>query len=280
MKHWKILLLLVHLSTQLVLAVASDCENEWEENGGKCYFFSQDELTWVGAEEECKMRNGSHLASVTDKQTDDFIGRQIERGEAIWIGAKQAIESGKARYVAQSGAQLFGGSSQTAVGGGLVYYKAGKGTWGWADGCSPWNYTSWADQFDPHGKHGFECAFYEKSFGKVARWRAGKCDDIRQRLKYVCSKSTCQPIDTKTTMDPIIFNITVGASVGVGVLLLIAAAVFICKKMKKRQTKPEEESTDQNPLYGQYYKVDGERVDERRVYVEDSNVYYSRRIKQ
>ena len=29
-----------------------------------------------------------------------------------------------------------------------------------------------------------------------------------------------------------------------------------------------------------YCKVDGERVDERRVYVEDSNVYYSSRIKQ
>ena len=28
------------------------------------------------------------------------------------------------------------------------------------------------------------------------------------------------------------------------------------EKMNKRQTKPEEMNTDQNPLYGQYYKVD------------------------
>jgi len=253
MKHWKILLFLLPLSTKPVDAVGSECEHGWEENGGKCYFFSQDTLTWEGAEEECKMRNGSHLASVTDQQTDDFIARQIERGEAIWIGAWQETR---------------------------LFTK--NGSWAWADGCSIWDHTSWVDGFDPDGVLEYGCAFLERSFGNITIWRAAKCADTRKQFRYVCSKSTCS-IDNsiaKTIMDPITFKFVVGASVGVGLLLIIAVAVFIFKKMKKRQPKPEEGSTDQNPLYGQYYKVDGERVDERRVYVEDSNVYYSRRIKQ
>ena len=68
------------------------CEDGWEEEGGKCYFFSVDEWTWVGAELECKSK-GSHLASVTDQQTDNFIGRNINRGEAIWIGARKTFET-------------------------------------------------------------------------------------------------------------------------------------------------------------------------------------------
>ena len=187
----------------------------------------------MGAEEQCKRTYGSHLASVNDLQTDHFIARQIARGEAIWIGARQTFGSK-------------------------------KGSWAWADGCSPWNYTPWENGYPVDGVLERECAFLDKTIaGNITRWRAGKCEDtssknhqFRKQFRYVCSISTCQPIDTKTTMDPITFKIVVCASVGGGLLLLIAAAVFICKKMKKRQTTPEEESTDQNPLYGQYYKVD------------------------
>ena len=63
----------------------------------------------MGAEETCKRSYGSHLASVIDQQTDDFIARKVKKGEAIWIGAKQTFES----------------------------------SWAWADGCSLWNHTSW-----------------------------------------------------------------------------------------------------------------------------------------
>merc|ERR1711971_89700 len=109
--RWKtmplnILLLLLSFSTNPMQVVASDCEDGWEENGGKCYFFSQDKRTWVGADEECNMKNGSHLASVTDQQTNDFIAGKLKKGESMWIGAKQTFESD-------------------------------KGSWAWADGCSP-----------------------------------------------------------------------------------------------------------------------------------------------
>merc|ERR1712032_249512 len=109
MANWR--LLLFSFSTKLMHVVAVDCqkscvskcEDGWEEEGGKCYFFSQDKLTWVGAEEECKGSHGSHLASVTDQQTHDFIVRKLE--DDLWIGARQTFDESK------------------------------KGSWAWAD-CS------------------------------------------------------------------------------------------------------------------------------------------------
>ena len=79
-----------HWDEYFVLAVAvdcqkscvSECEDGWEEEGGKCYFFSQDELTWVKAEEECKS-HGSHLASVTNQKTDDFLARKCKKGKSF-----------------------------------------------------------------------------------------------------------------------------------------------------------------------------------------------------
>ena len=111
----------------------SECEDRWEEKGGKCYFFSQDKWTWEGAEEECKGTYSSHLASVTDKQTDDFIVRRLE-GNA-WIGARQTFD------------------------------ESDKGSWAWAD-CSPWNYTSWRPFYTPDDEIGQECVFYDKPMTK------------------------------------------------------------------------------------------------------------------
>ena len=62
----------------------SECEDEWEEHGGKCYFFSEEKWSWVAAEEECKRNHGSHLASVTDQQTDDFLARTLNKGDNFW----------------------------------------------------------------------------------------------------------------------------------------------------------------------------------------------------
>ena len=69
-------------------------------------------------------------------------------------------------------------------------------------------------------------------------------------------------------------TIAVATSVVVGILVLIAVAVVTFKKLKNRRRKPKDERTDINPLYGHYYKVDGERIDEGRVYAEDRNLYY------
>ena len=59
-------------------------------------------------------------------------------------------------------------------------------------------------------------------------------------------------------------------SVVVGILVLVLVLTF--KKLKNRRREPIKE--DINPVYGHYYKVDGERIDEGRVYAEDRNLYY------
>ena len=69
-------------------------------------------------------------------------------------------------------------------------------------------------------------------------------------------------------------TIAVATSVVVGILVLIAVAVVTFKKLKNRRKKTEPVRTDVNPLYGHYYKVDGERIDQRRMYAQDSNDTY------
>ena len=152
------------------------CEKGWEEEGGKCYFFSEDEWTWVRAEEDCKRDHGWHLASVTDKQTNDFIAKHLTASYPFWIGARQTFESDKA-------------------------------SWAWADGCSHWNYTSWArpgwpKNYNADGVAEQECAFLEKPAGTGygARWVAVKCDDPKRKFKFVCSTPICpnEPINLVT----------------------------------------------------------------------------------
>ena len=238
--------------------VGSNCEDGWEGDGGKCYFFSEVKDTWVGAEEECKMRNGSHLASVTDQQTDDFIARKLKKGEAIWIGAEQT-------------------------------FKGNKGTWAWADGCSPLSWSwSWADDYNPDDKLEYECAFLEKSIANSVGWRAGKCDDTRRQLRYVCSTSICSDgnrltpaVDPKTIVDNCNCNCNCTATaIAIGLLaivllLLIAVAVLTFKLKKNRNGEVGENvKMDENGLYGLYYNADGERFDQRYAYAEDRNDYY------
>jgi len=239
-QHWQIFLL--PCLAKLSHVVASDCEDGWEENGGKCYFFSQEKWTWVGAEEECKRNYGSHLASVNDLQTDLFIGRKLKTGGSsvpIWIGARQTFESN------------FGGR------------------WAWADGCSPWNYTSWGQNFNPDGVLERECVFFEKLAGQnIARWNAGKCDSQNLGFRYVCSKSICSNENSIATTTNVLdlTTIAVGSIISILLILLIASmAILTFKKLQKKRAEGARQiKTEQNTLYGQYYNAEGERIDQGR----------------
>ena len=59
---------------------------------------------------------------VTDQQTDEFLARNCKKGKSIWIGARQTFDSDN------------------------------KGSWGWADGYTPWKFTSWMGNFKPDNK--------------------------------------------------------------------------------------------------------------------------------
>ena len=104
-----------------------------------------------------------------------------------------------------------------------------------------------------------------------------------QQFRYVCSTSICKDGSSITptkaakdakdvknaTIDPT--TIVVATSVVVGILVLIVVAVFTFKKLKNRRQNVK---TDENALYGLYYTVDGERIDQGNVYAEDQNLYY------
>ena len=134
------------------------------KEGDRCFIFSQDQWTWVASEEECKRNYGSHLASVTSQKTDEFLAKNCKRGESIWIGARQSFDSDN------------------------------RGSWGWADGCSPWKFTSWGANFKPDNKLEYECALFSKNMVNIATWRAGRCDYMEQQFRFVCSKAICTQI--------------------------------------------------------------------------------------
>ena len=131
----------------------------------------------MGAEEECKRNhgNGSHLASVTDQQTDDFLARTLNKGDTFWIGAKKTNVSNNGSW---------------------------NMTWTWSD-CSQWSHTSWGKVdraiWDTNEEGG--CAFFSKDFGNRSWWSASECDSTKKQFKYVCNKSICSK-DTKPDGGP------------------------------------------------------------------------------
>ena len=48
------------------------CSSDWEKQGGRCYFWSQEKLFWGAAEEKCRDLGG-HLASVTTQEIHDYL---------------------------------------------------------------------------------------------------------------------------------------------------------------------------------------------------------------
>jgi len=279
MQHWDVLSLLS--LTQLTYA-ALNCENEcvpkcldgWEEEGGKCYFFSQDVLTWVEAEEECKI-HGSHLASVTSQKADDFLARNCKKGKSFWIGARQTFDSDN------------------------------RGSWSWADGCSPWKHTSWGANFKPDNKSKYECALFSKNMANIATWRAGRCN--YQRLRFICSKAICnqfqvsdmllhQKINAGRKEDTGAGELEAKEDIGAGeldassiglfifiglasipVTMTIGGLLFMCKTNCELQcccTCKNLEKRDVNLIYGQYYYPDGRRM-ATEMEVKDRNPYYA-----
>ena len=93
------------------------CKENWEENGGSCFYWSEKRLKWTEAEEFCS-EQGGHLASVISNATNEYILRKIESmpwnignpyQRQLWIG-------------------------------GFDNEKAGE--WEWTD-SSPWKFTNW-----------------------------------------------------------------------------------------------------------------------------------------
>ena len=57
-------------------------------------------------------------------------------------------------------------------------------------------------------------------------------------------------------------------------LCVVLVALFLYKNMKKKAKARNTETTDHNPIYGQYYFPEGTKIDESKAEVEDQNDAY------
>ena len=130
------------------------CEQEWEENGDHCYYWSKDTKTWVEAEQFCK-GEGGHLASVTSKAINDYIAAGLkQKDHFLWIGGSD---------------------------------KESEGIWKWSDG-SAWEFANWGTiggVQQPSNHSGHDCLEYQRS---DRTWNDLSCHNKR---KYLCSKKLC-----------------------------------------------------------------------------------------
>ena len=113
------------LESKSVLQNASSnpCEENWEENGSHCYYWSTFRMNWTAAEKFCQNKS-SHLASVTSRSTSDYISKKFSRRRFhVWIG----------------------GTDQDK-----------EGLWKWTD-LSPWNFADWEDGSPPDHNEEHNC---------------------------------------------------------------------------------------------------------------------------
>ena len=127
------------------------CEQEWEENGDHCYYWSKDTKTWVEAEQFCK-GEGGHRASVTSAATHGYIAAQLKH--FLWIGGSD---------------------------------RESEGDWKWSD-CSTWDFTNWgtiSGKQQPSNHGGHNCLEY---YIQNRKWNDGNCNIPRN---FLCSRRLC-----------------------------------------------------------------------------------------
>ena len=130
------------------------CEENWEKNGGSCFYWSKKYLKWTEAEEFCSEKGG-HLVSVISNATNEYILRKIESmprdikamlqiQRQIWIGGNDKEEEGE---------------------------------WVWTD-SSPWKFTNWGPN-QPNNYSGQDCLIYFVNFG----WNDFYCN---KKQRFIC----------------------------------------------------------------------------------------------
>ena len=114
---------------------------------GKCYKYVAGYTAWTAAKEACQS-DGGHLASVHDKETNDFLTTLTT--VYTWIGG----------------------------------YQDDKDVWGWTDG-SEWSYTNWRPGQPDNAYNGTQ-DFLAINLG-LGNWDDGINDQSINR-GYICQK--------------------------------------------------------------------------------------------
>ena len=124
------------------------CEENWDENGSHCYYWSTQKMNWTSAESFCQNKSG-HLASVTSRNISDYVTKEWDRRKkGVWIG----------------------GAGQEK-----------DGTWRWTD-SSPWNFSNWWQEDEKEtmdGEHNCLAATF------MGRWANANC---KISALFLCSK--------------------------------------------------------------------------------------------
>ncbi|XP_029022727.1 C-type lectin domain family 4 member E-like [Betta splendens] len=94
------------LWTILTAESCTKCEPGWDLNGGRCYYFSSDKLTWDQSRSVCKIQ-GADLVQINSVEEQWFLdnkvgGKMIHIFDWFWIGLTDSKEAGKWLWVDDS----------------------------------------------------------------------------------------------------------------------------------------------------------------------------------
>ena len=218
------------------------CLGDWEEEGDRCYLWPLFRSNWREADEYC-MKEGGHLASVTNMKIHNYIKSKVTIGQIhtyFWIG----------------------GTDQEQ-----------ECDWRWTDG-SPWNLTMWGPRQPDNWGHGEDCL--QINFGQHSRdgWNDNRCTRHRE---FVCSQLLCADSYTNinssknNTSDFPATAVATSSGISLIVIIFIFAGCFLYKRPKRKE---DEINTDANPVYGVYQLGEAYERQYSTNEAVDNNLYY------
>jgi len=81
------------ISCRVVAIPGPKCPDQWEKNGEFCYLASDEATYWSAASDACQKQMGSQLASIHDKNENDFL-MNILSDHLYWLGGRGSSASG------------------------------------------------------------------------------------------------------------------------------------------------------------------------------------------
>ncbi|KAM4538885.1 C-type lectin domain family 4 member E-like isoform 1-T2 [Odontesthes bonariensis] len=83
-----------------------ECEDSWEQHGGKCYYFSTMKYSWTKSRLECG-RKGGDLVKINSREDQIFLEARLrekmeEYDDRFWIGLTDSEEEGRWLWVDRS----------------------------------------------------------------------------------------------------------------------------------------------------------------------------------
>eukprot|EP00064_Thunnus_orientalis_P017381 superscaffoldBa00003671_g17462 len=93
-------------STELPGDSCPKCDKDWEQRGGKCYFFSPTNSSWNESRRYCQRRGGD-LVKIDSRDEQIFLTKELsnkmnDEEDKFWIGLTDSKKEGKWFWVDDS----------------------------------------------------------------------------------------------------------------------------------------------------------------------------------